>query len=308
MNLALSIILVIVLLGFLARELSFYSRRQTKLGLKKFSYDAATNSYFESRQRIFCGEGRNKIPSAVLLLHGYSTSPRDFEILYPKLEKANIAYYAPVYTGFGQNDLDLLASVKASDWWRDTLNAYDCLAACAQSVSVIGHSNGGTLAFLLAQSRPVDQLILINPNLCSNPRARRVKKLLSHPVLGCFYRLLHPYFKKPTLPGNVTNLDISDQTRTSNMFHYSVLPVTSFCAISKLQDSIDYKTKVNCKKLSILYGTLDRSVSNSETFAKLKANAISFTAYAFEKSAHQLLNDYEREEATNRIIEILYSK
>jgi len=309
MNIALTItlalVLVLVLLGLAIRGRSLYCRRLNNIWLKRFSFDSATNSYFEARQRIFPGQEYTKIPHAVLLLHGYSTSPRDFEILYPKLEKANIPYDAPVYTGFGLGDLQQLSAVKASDWWRDVLNAYDRLAMFSQNISVIGHSNGATLAFLLAQSRPVDQLILINPNLFIHPRSKRKKKLLNHPILGRLYSLLHPYFEKPILPGNTFNLDYADQSRASTTFHFPVLPITSFKAICWLQDNIDYKLKVHCKKMNILYGKLDRSVSNPEAFAKLEASNIPFTAYAYEKSAHQLLNDNERESAANKIIEIL---
>jgi len=305
MQLAAFIILFIVLCIFVIRGFSLCKRKMIREWLTKFTYISETNSYMEARQRSFAGKGYGKIPHAVLLIHGYSTSPRDFEILYPKFEAADISYYAPVYTGFGVGDLRLLAAVKAEDWLRDVLNAYDCLATFAEKISVIGHSNGGTLAFLLAQHRQVNQLILVNPNLFIHPRARKAKKMVLNPIVGWFYNLLKPYYNKPILPGNVTNLDYADQERAPTTFHFGVLPTTSFQAICKLQDSIDYKSKVNCKKISVLYGTRDRSVSNPDAFAVLKANDIPFAAYAYENSAHQLLNDFDREPAANQIIKIL---
>ena len=113
----------------------------------------------------------------------------------------------PSITGFGLSDFHLLKVVQPSDWLRDAFYAYDVLAAAAEKVDVIGFSNGGCLAAILAQNRPVDKLILASPYLAANPRERLFYTLFRTPVFKRIVPFLIPLGKKPKLAGRADTLD-----------------------------------------------------------------------------------------------------
>src|SRR3990167_65093 len=100
---------------------------------------------------------------ALLLLHGFSSSPAVFRILFPHLTQYD-AVIAPTLPGHGEN-LTSFSKSKASDW----LNAVEqqCTVLCQEytAVDVLGLSLGGLLACHLSHRFSLNHLYLLAPAL-----------------------------------------------------------------------------------------------------------------------------------------------
>ncbi|MCC5014587.1 MULTISPECIES: alpha/beta hydrolase [unclassified Legionella] len=109
-------------------------------------------------------EQRNgKKQRALLLLHGFSSSPAVFRDLLPSL-----AYYdaviCPVLPGHAAN-LDSFAQSKASDWFVLAEQTCELLVNEFTQVDVMGLSLGGLLACHLSNRFPLHHLYLLAPAL-----------------------------------------------------------------------------------------------------------------------------------------------
>jgi carboxylesterase len=98
---------------------------------------------------------------ALLLLHGYSSSPAVYRFLIPQLNRYH-ALFCPVLPGHGLSIEDF-SKAKAKDWVRASRASFEVLAKEYEQVDVLGLSLGGLLACLLSQDYPVHHLYLLAP-------------------------------------------------------------------------------------------------------------------------------------------------
>lgn len=295
------IIIFILIIG--VRYFNQYRNTQVTLNyLKKFTPIPGLNTFKESQQRVYFGA--KKYQQAVLLIHGYSSSPSEFNALTPYLRQSQVPYLAPQILGFGLGGLHLLYVVKSSDWKRQVLNAYDVLAATAKRVSVVGISNGGALAIYIAEHRHVDHLILVGPNAFNHPNDNFIKSLLQTPVIGPIFQWLHPVFVKPIREGRITNVDVLNEQYALSLFQTPALPINSLMTTWALQDQININ-KMHYKTLNILYGKHDITVDIKTFLAKLKANNLPHRSKRYTNTAHDPLADNDRVQASRDITCIL---
>jgi carboxylesterase len=88
----------------------------------------------------------------VLLLHGFTSSVRTVDGLFPHLEAAQIPYRMPVLRGHGTVYTDLVGCT-AQDWIDDAEAALNDLAKEVDKVVVVGLSMGGLIALNLGIRR-----------------------------------------------------------------------------------------------------------------------------------------------------------
>ena len=100
--------------------------------------------------------------AGVLLLHGYTGTPRDFAGMADHLQSTGFAVSVPRLPGHGTVGMDFLHA-GARDWLRAAVDAWMDLRAKCGTVHVVGHSMGGVLAALLASRFPVARLVLLAP-------------------------------------------------------------------------------------------------------------------------------------------------
>lgn len=105
----------------------------------------------------------DKNPSALLMLHGFSSSPAVFRLLAPQLHKYD-TIYIPQLAGHGTNIRDFEKST-AQAWLNSGIEAYQHLAKNHQTVDVLGLSLGGLIACHLAHQFPINHLYLLAPAL-----------------------------------------------------------------------------------------------------------------------------------------------
>ena len=100
---------------------------------------------------------------ALLLLHGFSSSPAVFRMLFPYLNQYN-AIIAPTLPGHGEN-LTAFSKSKASDWLTTAEQQCNLLCQEYTSVDVLGLSLGGLLACHLSHRFTLNHLYLLAPAL-----------------------------------------------------------------------------------------------------------------------------------------------
>ena len=98
---------------------------------------------------------------ALLLLHGFSSTPLVFRELLPHLKQYD-AVIAPTLPGHGDT-LDVFSKTKASDWISFIENSCDTLCNTYKKVDVLGLSLGGVLANHLSQKFKLNHLYLLAP-------------------------------------------------------------------------------------------------------------------------------------------------
>lgn len=296
------IILLVFAAGFATQ---WYYQNNTKNYLRKFALLPDLNVYAKAQPQIFLGQ--QKLEHAILLLHGYSSSPADFGPLYEKLREANLPYYAPLLLGFGLGDMHLLNTIKTSDWLRQAIESYDLLASIAKNVSVLGDSNGASLAIYVAEKRPVKNLILLAPYFLPSKTDILYKQILSIPYLAPLIDAAGFYFEKPVRAGRVTNVDNLDPVAARNAFHYPAMPISSLKIIWDLQGMINL-SRAHYQNIAIFYGKEDETVDIAGVLALLKRNHLNCQTIAYDKTAHNLLDDYNKTKVANDIISILVPK
>lgn len=275
---------------------------KTERYLKKFTYVPELHSFVTTKSQFYTP--KKPFPRMVLLLHGYSGSPEEFQHLQRALEQAHIPYYAPQLTGFGIADLHLLTVVEPSDWIRDAISAYDLAASLADRVDVLGNSTGGVLAVLVAEHRNVHTLILSAPNIASSPSDILYKKLLDTPLISQGLEYILPVFVKSTRPGRITNMDTLNNTTALHAFHYPALPTHSLAAHWQLQDEINLN-KMRYKKLFLLYGQYDSTVNIAKAKQELSAAGLRYQSIEYHNSAHNIFEDNDYAKAVADTLNIL---
>jgi len=100
--------------------------------------------------------------AGVLLLHGFTGTPRDLAGLAEHLHAAGFTVGIPRLPGHGTNGRDFLQT-DWRDWLRAAVDAWLDLRARCDTVHLVGHSMGGVLAVLLASRFPAARLVLLAP-------------------------------------------------------------------------------------------------------------------------------------------------
>ena len=110
-------------------------------------------------------------PTAVLLCHGFTGSPRTLRPWAEHLAAAGLTVSLPRLPGHGTTWQDLNRT-RWTDWYAEVSGALDELAARSSQVFVCGLSMGGCLALRLAETRgdSVAGLVLVNPSLAPDTR------------------------------------------------------------------------------------------------------------------------------------------
>jgi carboxylesterase len=115
---------------------------------------------------------------------------------------------------------------------------------------------------------------------------------------------VRPVVVKSIQPGRITFTDTLEPIAAQNVLHYPSTTFISILEMWKLQDCVDV-LKAKYDTLSVLYGKQDLTVDMVKFIKVLDENHVKYDKYAFENSAHNVLEDYEKEKAVEIIISIL---
>ncbi len=134
-------------------------------------------------------------PVGVLVLHGFTGSPRTVRPWAEHLADAGLTVRAPLLPGHGATWQDL-AKTGWTDWYGAAEQAFTDLAGRCQQVFVTGISMGGCLAFRLAETQGdrVAGLVVVNPSLAGD-----------NPLIPLAPVLKHVIRSLPSIGGDIKN-------------------------------------------------------------------------------------------------------
>ncbi len=268
---------------------------QNNIHLGNFNYIPDAGLYEESSPQFF--DPREKHKHGVLLIHGFSASTNEFQHLTGLLKDKHIPYYIPMLTGFGIDTTEKLRHISTKDWLRDVINAYRLLQSVCDTVSIVAHSMGCTLALYLAQNFPVEKLILSAPYIMPKSNQQLLKRLLLTPGFSQLISLCRSSIKK-----NSKN-DLK-KISESKRFVYTKVPIQSVKTLWALTDKIDLK-KLHYQKLAILNGKNDGTIEIELVLSRFDSAGHSYQLITFENSGHNILEDKEFLIATEAVAQIL---
>jgi carboxylesterase len=99
---------------------------------------------------------------AVLLIHGFSSTPATFRHLVPQLRAQGYAVSCPRLPGHAQS-YDDFSNAVAHSWEQAVYLNYEQLRTRFKHIDVIGLSLGGVLAYQLALKQQINSLCLLAP-------------------------------------------------------------------------------------------------------------------------------------------------
>ncbi|MFI4919859.1 MAG: alpha/beta hydrolase [Legionellales bacterium] len=214
---------------------------------------------------------------ALLVLHGFASSPAVYRHLIPKLKHYN-AIVCPVLPGHAQS-IEAFSHAKAADWLAMATQICGELCKEYQKVDVLGLSLGGLLACKLSQLFPVNHLYLLAPALKLKMRTNSIMKLAQ--VLQClgFHHLRNA-------AGNLITDEHAEIT-------YRKLPIATIIEMLRLAQQYQW-VPPTCP-VDLFLGAHDEVVASDEV-AKLFASLPLVTTHWLQNSAHILPLDRDLDE------------
>lgn len=210
-----------------------------------------------------------KTGRALVLIHGFSSSPAIYRALIPKLKHYD-ALFCPVLPGHGEN----LAAFMSTDHeaWREGIHNYvEPIIKDYPTVEVLGLSLGGLLSLELAQSLPIQRLYLLAPALKLTFNVP-LAKTLAHVLHGCGMK---------TIKNKGGNLHMHEHDELT----YKKLPIRTIIELFSMIQSHDFAIP-SCKT-DLFLGVHDEVV-HSEKVAKYFEKAANCNIHWLDRSAHAI--------------------
>lgn len=134
-----------------------YSLKHEELGFHERNPE--TGIIFGAEPFLFQGSNRNE---SVLMLHGYTSSPRDLRELGKSINALGYTVSGILLPGHGTRPTDL-DGIKWGEWYKAAEQEFDRLRQTTPVVHIVGFSMGGALAMHLAANRDVGRLVILSP-------------------------------------------------------------------------------------------------------------------------------------------------
>jgi carboxylesterase len=214
---------------------------------------------------------------ALLMLHGFSSTPAQFRLITPELSEYD-ALVGPALPGHATNLQDF-AQVSADKWYKYVEGLCQELMQQYRMVDIIGLSLGGLLACHLATLFPVHRLFLLAPALHLAPRLRRL--LPFAPWLAAL-GLRH-----------VRNRAGSLRTPAHNELGYRWLPSHSIIEVYNMISNFHF-TAPTCP-IDLFLGSYD-NVVDTKTLATQFAPLANTRVHWLNNSSHLLTLDNDVEQ------------
>lgn len=208
--------------------------------------------------------------NALLLLHGFSSSPAVYRFMLPELKKHYDAVFVPALPGHAQS-IEAFSKVRSEDWLQAVHEQFALISKEYQQVDVMGLSLGGLLACYLSQHFKIHHLYLLAPALYLRlwvKFAANLAKGLEH--LG--------FTQLRNRAGNIVNTQHSE-------IAYRRLPISTIHEILSLIRDFQFK-ELNCPT-DLFLGSHDLVV-NSHAVSRLFSQKDNVDIHWLRDSAHVL--------------------
>jgi len=178
----------------------------------------------------------NKSDVGILLLHGFSSVPGQFNELSVFLSEKGFNVCAPLIAGHGTSPEDFLKS-SPEDWTCSAMNGYTEIKNISKKVFIIGNSFGSNLGFWLAKELNNEPAGIVT---LGAPIFLRFHKIIKFRLFA--YGWMRKYYKKPMRAYKIDYTDMVDE------ISYPVFPVKCLNAFIKF---LEKETAPNLKKIKI---------------------------------------------------------
>lgn len=171
----------------------------------------------------------------VLMLHGFSGSPKQFKELSEYLSVRGFTVYAPLIAGHGTTPEDFY-NTGPDDWKGSAREAYSRLKKVSKKIVIIGNSFGSNLGFWLSKefnNEPAAIISLGAPVFLRNHRFIKFR-------LNTYGRFMK-YYRKPSRIYKIDYTDMRDEVS------YSVISIKN---LNEFFDFIEKETMPNLSKVT----------------------------------------------------------
>ena len=212
-----------------------------------------------------------------LLLHGFTSSPREFRDLSDYLAKHGVSSYAPLLPGHGTSP-ERLAVIKHYQMIEAVQEHIDMLAKDYDEIYLIGSSFGGNLALICSNySSIVRGVVTLGTPIFF--RRHKLNKYILLPVL----RRIKIFQRKPKRVR-----DFIDKHNGS----YRVVPLSAAYEMTKILEISKKELPKVTKPIFTMYVDADRVVSNaSHEYILDKVSSKKKTKFMVPKSSHVFILD-----------------
>ena len=216
--------------------------------------------------------------AAALCLHGLTGTPYETRSVAEALVARGVRAKAPVLAGHAGGP-KLLAATKKRAWLRTAERAFEALRAEHERVYLVGVSMGGLLSLRLAQTRPVDALVVIGTPLVLAPP---VPQLL--PIVRRIFR-----FRRKAGSG------IRDPKARAEHPTIAAMPMASVAELIALQALVIPDLPKVTAPILIAHGRLDETARPRDA-ERIHAEVGSSEKELFflDRSGHIATVDYDR--------------
>lgn len=231
---------------------NIYTRRPYSLRQEETSFhrrDPATGIILGAEPFFFQGSNRE----AVLMVHGYTSTPRDLRELGVEINKLGYTVSGLLLPGHGTHPT-ALDHVRWPEWYEAVRAEYGRLGKQARKIHAVGFSMGGALAMHLAANAKLEKLVLLSPFL---KIAYRPAHLIPEEWLVYTVGRLLRHLKK-NHSGNCDNPEA--RKRHIAYFHYAL---SSINQALELVNVIREEVQRIHNKVLIIHSKKDRTTSPS---------------------------------------------
>jgi len=233
-------------------------------------------------------KGNNNV--GILLLHGWSSPPDEFEPLAKYLNSFGYAVSAPLLRGHGTKPEDLLG-VTWGDWLEDSQKSLDELKKQNQKIFVGGISMGGNLAMLLAEDESVAGIITMGASVRFH--------LQSLVKISLFFMGLTKTYRRKYYPPWV-------RKKMGNRNVYLYYPIDSAKEVIRLAEYTRKNLAKIEKPILIMQSTSDHLVSRKSPriiYRGVKSQIKEI--FLAEKAYHVFINGENKEKSFEKIKEFI---
>lgn len=211
-----------------------------------------------------------KKENALLMLHGFSSTPAVYRDMLEHLDKKYDALVCPALPGHVES-IECFAKATAADWLQSVEAISANLLHEYETLDVMGLSLGGLLAYEVSKKLPIHHLYLLAPAFALKTNPHAAKQLAR-----CLYWLGFRQLRNRA--GNLY---------TDNTFEiaYRQLPLTSIIEILNLISRFEW-TPPNCPT-DLFLGRFDEVVDSYQVEKYFK-HSDNTTIHWLENSAHLL--------------------
>ena len=215
----------------------------------------------------------------VLMLHGFSSTPRQFKELSAYLAEKGFTVFAPLIAGHGTSP-ENLTKTSPKDWEESVKNAYLKLKSKSEKIFIIGNSFGSNLAFWLVKeldNEPVGIIAL------GTPIFLRFHNFIKFRLFT--YGRLKKYYHKPPRIYKADYTDMFDEVS------YSVIPVKS---LNEFINFLEQETIPNLYKIKtptlIANASIDPIIHRkSANYIFQNINSIKKEVFWFDSKKHSII-------------------